>query len=148
MKIAVSSDMHSELVDDVLAWLGKHGHDATYFGPKNKGAEADWPVVTLQAAQAVASGAADEAIVLCWTGTGACLCANKVKGVRAALCGDAETARGARKWNHANCLALSIRTTTSALGKEILAAWFAEPYTEDEWNREQIERIAAIEAGW
>ena len=102
-------------------------------------------MVTRQAPEAVAKGDADEAIVLCWTGTGAALCANKVGGLRAALCGDAETARGARKWNHANTLALSIRLTTTAIADEILAAWFAEPFSDDEWNRAQIARITEMD---
>ena len=71
-------------------------------------------------------------IVFCWTGTGASIAANKVRGIRAALCHDAETARGARIWNRANVLALSLRATSEALAKEILEAWFATPYSDDE----------------
>ncbi len=67
----------------------------------------------------------NEGIVCCWTGTGAAIAANKVRGVRAALCADAATAEGARKWNDANVLALSLRTTSPAVLDEILDAWFA-----------------------
>jgi ribose 5-phosphate isomerase B len=88
----------------------------------------------------------DQAVVMCWTGTGATLAANKVPGVRAALCHDAETARGARVWNDANVLGLSLRTTSDALAREILAAWFETSAGQDEWNRRQLQRIAELEA--
>jgi len=101
--------------------------------------------VARQAAEAVALGEADEGIVMCWTGTGAALAANKIPGIRAALCHDAETARGARIWNHANVLALSLRATAEAILKEILDAWFSTPYSQDEWNQRQIARIRALE---
>ncbi len=142
MRVAVSSDCRTPLVDVVLADLEARGHEVLYSGPTEPGAEQDWPLVTREAAERVASGAADEAIVMCWTGTGASICANKVPGVRAALCADAETARGARKWNHANALALSLRLTSEPLAKEILDAWFAQGWTTDDWNRTQIARIA------
>jgi ribose 5-phosphate isomerase B len=76
----------------------------------------------------VAEGAADQGIVCCYTGTGVSMAANKVTGVRAALCGDAETARGARQWNDANVLALSLRLTSPALAREIVRAWSSTPY--------------------
>jgi ribose 5-phosphate isomerase B len=68
-----------------------------------------------------------------------------VKGIRAALCQDAETARGARTWNHANVLAISLRSTSEAVAKEILDAWFETPYSGDEWNLKQIGRIHELE---
>jgi ribose 5-phosphate isomerase B len=144
MRIAVSTDERAHLVDVLLDELKKRGHEVLYFGPE-PGQEADWPEVTRQAAEAVARGEADEGIVMCWTGTGASIAANKVPGIRAALCADAETARGARIWNHANVLALSLRATSEAILKEILDAWFNTPYSEDEWNRRQIERIREME---
>lgn len=145
MKIAVSSDERTHLVDAVLAALQALGHTVVYFGPAALGGETDWPDVTLQAVEQVAQGQADEAIVMCWTGTGCSLVANKVPGIRAALCADAETAKGARIWNHANVLGLSLRATTEGVAKEILAAWFGTPYSTDEWNRQQIARVAEIE---
>jgi ribose 5-phosphate isomerase B len=100
-------------------------------------------------AEAVAAGAADEGIVCCWTGTGASIAANKVPGIRAALVGDAETARGARIWNHANVLALSLRATPVPVMREILDAWFETSVLEGEaqsvWNRQQIDRIKRLE---
>ncbi len=148
MRIAVSSDDHTPLVDAVIKEIEQRGHEALYFGPRAGEAAAaahDWPLVTAQAAQRVADGRADEAVVLCWTGTGASLAANKVAGVRAALCHDAETARGARTWNHANVLALSLRATSVPIAREILAAWFSTPFSNDDWNRQQIERIRQLE---
>lgn len=150
MKIIVSSDEYSSLVDAVIEDLVKRGHEATYIGPRSADPasdEHDWPVVTLKAVTAVASGQADEAIVMCWTGTGASLAANKVPGIRAALCHDAETAKGARIWNHANVLALSLRATPVPIAREILDAWFSTPFGTDEWNLKQIERIRRIEQG-
>ena len=144
MKVAVSTDERTHLVDAVLEDLQKRGHEVTYFGPE-PGKEADWPEVTVEAVEQVAQGEADEAIVMCWTGTGCTLAANKVPGIRAALCNDAETAKGARIWNHANVLGLSLRATPEAVAKEILNAWFDTPYSTDEWNLRQMQRIKEIE---
>ncbi len=150
MKITVSSDEHSPLVDAVIEEIEKRGHAVEYFGPR-AGAPADdandWPLVTVQAVSRVADGRADEAVVMCWTGTGASLAANKVGGVRAALCHDAETAKGARIWNHANVLALSLRATPIPVAREILEAWFSTPISDDAWNLRQMARIQQIEAG-
>jgi ribose 5-phosphate isomerase B len=144
MKLAVSTDERTHLVDTIVEELQKRGHEVKYFGPE-PGKEADWPEVTLQAVERVTGGEADEAIVMCWTGTGCTLAANKVPGIRAALCHDAETAKGARIWNHANVLGLSLRATTEAVAKEILNAWFDTPYSDDEWNIRQIQQIREIE---
>lgn len=144
MRIAVSADERTHLVDFIAEELQKRGHDTIFFGPE-PGQEADWPEVTLEAVERVAGGQADEAIVMCWTGTGATLAANKVPGIRAALCHDAETAKGARVWNHANVLGLSLRATPEAVAKEILNAWFDTPYSADEWNLRQMQRIKDVE---
>ena len=84
-------------------------------------------------------------MVCCWTGTGVSIAANKVPGVRAALCGDAETARGARRWNDANVLALSLRATAPEVAREILRAWFSEPYGGTE--APSLDAISARERG-
>lgn len=149
MQITVSSDEHSPLVDAVIEEIERRGHSVEYFGPRagEPASEAnDWPLVTVEAVARVVDGRADEAVVMCWTGTGASLAANKVAGIRAALCHDAETARGARVWNHANVLALSLRATPIPIAREILDAWFSTPYSDDAWNLRQIERIRAVEA--
>ena len=144
MKLAVSTDEHTHLVDSIVEELQKRGHEVEYFGPE-PGKEADWPEVTLQAVERVAGGQAEEAIVMYWTGTGCTIAANKVPGIRAALCHDAETAKGARIWNHANVLGLSLRATPEAVAREILNAWFGTPYSDDEWNARQMQRIREIE---
>jgi ribose 5-phosphate isomerase B len=146
MKIAVSSDEKTALTDALLEELRQRGHELVLFGPLAPGdTDVDWPLTSAKVARAVADGSVDQGVVCCWTGTGASIAANKVDGVRAALCGDAETARGARVYNHANVLALSLRATSAAILKEILTAWFETPWSEDAWNREQVERIGALE---
>lgn len=148
MKISVSSDEYNELVEYITCDLEKRNHQFKYFGPE-KGEKINednsWPDVTLQAVETVIHGDADEAIIMCWTGTGATLVANKLPGIRAALCHDAPTAKGARIWNHANVLALSLRLITPALAEEILSAWFNTPVSKDEWNLKQIARVRKIE---
>src|SRR5947209_6451892 len=146
MKIAVGSDERTHLTDVVIEELQKRGHDLLLFGPlAENDPEVDWPLTSSKVAQSVATHKADEGIVFCWTGTGASIAANKVPGIRAALCHDAQTASGARTWNHANVLALSLRTTTEAIAKEILDAWFSTAFSEDDWNRQQIARIQQLE---
>jgi len=144
MKIALSTDERTDLVETLLKELNERHHTVEYIGPE-AGEDADWPEVTCRAAELVASGVADEGIVMCWTGTGASIAANKVKGIRAALCRDAETAKGARIWNHANVLALSLQATSESILKEILDAWFSTKFSDDEWNLKQIERIRHME---
>ncbi|MCB1137373.1 MAG: RpiB/LacA/LacB family sugar-phosphate isomerase [Leptospiraceae bacterium] len=144
MKIVISSDDYCSLIPAIQEEARKAGHDCAYIGP-GPGEEKDWPQVTADAARAVASGEYHEGIVLCWTGTGACIAANKVRGIRAALCADAETAKGARVWNHANVLALSIRKTSEPVLREILEAWFSTPFSSDDWNLKQMERILSLE---
>jgi len=143
MKVAFASDERTSLTEFLIRELEQRNHEVLCFGSIAEGdPETDWPQSSRNAAEAVARGDADEGIVCCWTGTGASIAANKVVGIRAALCADAETSKGARIWNHANVLALSLRSTSEAIAKEILDAWFSTPYSEDEWNRKQIERIS------
>jgi ribose 5-phosphate isomerase B len=131
MRIAVAADERTGVADDVVEQLRSRGHEAIVHGALADGERPDWAWASEAAARDVADGRADQGIVCCWTGTGASIAANKVDGIRAALCGDAETARGARKWNDANVLALSLRTTSAPLLDEILDAWFAtDPSTE------------------
>ncbi|GAP63174.1 ribose 5-phosphate isomerase B [Ardenticatena maritima] len=147
MRIALSSDERTELTDFLIRELRERGHEVLLFGAiAENDPDVDWPLASSRAARAVVNGEADEAIVCCWTGTGASIAANKVRGIRAALCHDAETARGARIWNHANVLALSLRATSIPIAKEILDAWFETPFSEDEWNLQQMARIRALEA--
>ena len=92
-----------------------------------------WTKVAIEVAEKVAVGEYRQAVLCCWTGTGISLAANKVKGIRAALCGDAQTAAGARKWNDANILCMSLRATSDEVAREMLDAWFANgPSTDEE----------------
>lgn len=127
MRIALGADELTTVVEAIAAYLLEAGHQLTRFGKAAREDEA-WGPTARRVAEAVASGQAELGIVCCWTGTGVSIAANKVAGVRAALCGDAETARGARRWNDANVLALSLRLTTEHVAKEILAAWLGETY--------------------
>lgn len=126
MRIAVGSDDATE--PGLVGWLRNRGHEVVT--PIELGAR--WPAVGRVIGEAVAGGEADVGVVCCWTGTGVSMAANKVAGVRAALCGDAETARGARRWNDANVLALSLRSTTPTIAAEILDAFLTTDPDEDE----------------
>ena len=124
MKIAVAADERTGVAERVVEELRRRGHEPVLHGALAPAERDDWAWASEVAAREVAAGEADQGIVCCWTGTGASIAANKVPGVRAALCADAETARGARRWNDANVLALSLRTTSEALLEEMLDAWF------------------------
>src|SRR2546430_12296932 len=124
MRISVAADERTGVADAIVRELRERGHEPILHGALNDDERDDWAWASETAARDVAEGRAEQAVVACWTGTGASIAANKVHGVRAALCADAETARGARKWNDANVLALSLRTTSDALLTEILDAWF------------------------
>jgi ribose 5-phosphate isomerase B len=124
VRIAVAADERTGVAERVVEDLRERGHEPILHGALNDGERDDWAWASEAAARDVAEGRADQGIVCCWTGTGASIAANKVHGVRAALCADAETARGARRWNDANVLALSLRATSDALLDELLDAWF------------------------
>jgi ribose 5-phosphate isomerase B len=144
MRISVAADERTGVAEAVVEQLRRRGHDPIVHGALRDEERDDWAWASEAAARDVAGGRADQGIVCCWTGTGASMAANKVDGVRAALCGDAETARGARKWNDANVLALSLRATSEALLSEILDAWFAgepSPDGDDTANVRHLEEI-------
>ena len=145
MRIAVASDERTGVAEAVVEALRKRGHEPVVHGALSEGERPDWAWASEAAARDVADGRAEQGIVCCWTGTGASIAANKVDGVRAALCADAETARGARRWNDANVLALSLRTTSEALLEEILDAWFdgePSPDEDDAANVRHVDEIA------
>ena len=120
MRVALGTDERTPLADDIAAALAAGGHELVL---RVEGEP--WPEVGRRVGEAVAGGGADRGVVCCWTGTGVSIAANKVPGVRAALCTDAETARGARRWNDANVLALGLRLTTPAVAVEMLEAFLA-----------------------
>jgi ribose 5-phosphate isomerase B len=124
VKVALATDERTGAADAVAQELRRRGHELLLHGAFEESEPDDWAWASEAAARDVAEGRAEQGIVCCWTGTGASIAANKVHGVRAALCADAETARGARRWNDANVLALSLRTTSEPLLEEILDGWF------------------------
>ncbi len=132
MKIAIGSDERTHLTDAVAAHLREKGLDVELHGPLNR-QPMDWPDVAREVGERVASGSCDQGVLFCWTGTGVSIAANKIPGIRAALCFDAETARGARRWNDANVLVMSLRSTPEAVAREICDAWL-EGKT---WRRER-----------
>jgi len=144
MKLAVGSDERTHLTDSVIEWLRKHGHDLTLYGPLADQNIA-WTAVGQAVAEDVAAHRADEGILFCWTGTGVSIAANKVSGIRAALCDDPETAAGARKWNRANVICLSLRRISEARAAEILEAWFSTAYQPNPQDDACIDYITQIE---
>ena len=144
-----------------MAELRRRGHELLPAGPLAEsppaeeaaptpaaGSEHLWPGVARAVAEAVASGAADEGLLFCWTGTGVSMAANKVPGIRAALCADAATARGARLWNNANVLCLSLRLTTAAGAAEILDAWFDTSFIPNDTDNACLALLDALEADY
>jgi ribose 5-phosphate isomerase B len=141
MKIAVGSDEKTHLTDFVIGELKAKGIELELFGPLVE-ENIQWTEVAQRVAENVKDGLCDQGILFCWTGTGVSIAANKVPGIRAALCTDAHTAQGARKWNDANVLAISLRTTSQTVAKEILDAWFsAEPEEKEKVNINKVSEI-------
>ncbi len=144
MKIAVGSDMKTHLTDVVIEDLKQRDFDVDLYGALVV-EPAPWSRVAVEVAEKVSLGEYQHAVLFCWTGTGISMAANKVRGIRCALCGDAETARGARLWNDANVLAMSIRTTSEWVATEILDAWFQTSPSEDGEDVACIDYILEVE---
>ena len=139
MRIVVGADDEGPVADAVTDELRGRGHDVTVL-------ERDqWPEVARRVAQTVASGEADQGVLFCWTGTGTTMAANKVPGARAALVWEPWIAEGARKWNDANVLVMSLKRTSPETAREILDAWFGvtEP---DPDEAENIARLGELDA--
>ena len=134
MRVAFGTDEHTALTDAVRADLASRGHSVVVV------ADGQWVEVGRAVGEAVAGGGCESGVLFCWTGTGASIAANKVAGVRAALCTDAATAAGARTWNDANVLVMGLRLTSPEVAREMLDAWFATPVDPDE-----AEVIAGLE---
>lgn len=150
MKLAVGSDEKTHVTEAVVERLRAAGHELMLAGPLTDEAAGDpaanyWPAVAQTVAEAVAQGRADEGILFCWTGTGVSIAANKTPGIRAALCADAETARGARLWNNANVLCMSLRRTSEVMAGEILDAWFSHAYAPNEVDDACLAQVRALE---
>ena len=134
MNVAFGTDEHTPLTDAVRADIEARGHTVVAVD------DGQWVEVGHAVGRAVADGRADTGVLFCWTGTGASIAANKVPGVRAALCTDAATAAGARTWNDANVLVMGLRLTSPDVATELLDAWFATAVDPDE-----VEVIAGLE---
>ena len=135
MRIAFGTDERTAVTDAVRAHLAGAGHDVSVLADGQV-----WPDVGRAVGRAVAEGSADCGVVCCFTGTGVSIAANKVRGVRAALCTDAETARGARRWNDANVLAFGLRLTTAEVAVEMVEAFLGAPS-----EPEELATIALLE---
>jgi ribose 5-phosphate isomerase B len=145
MRVAVAADERVGVAETLAEELRRRGHEPIPHGALAEDERDDWAWASESAARDLAEGRADQAIVCCWTGTGASIAANKVDGVRAALCLDAQTAEGARKWNDANALAISLRATSEAELSEILDAWFGGKPSGDATDTANVEHLAEIE---
>ena len=145
MRVSVSADERVGIADAVVEELRKRGHEPIPHGALNDSERDDWAWASESAARDVAEGRAEQGIVCCWTGTGASIAANKVAGIRAALCVDAQTAEGARRWNDANVLALSLRATSEAKLAKILDAWFSAEPSGDREDRSNVEHLAELD---
>lgn len=134
MKLVVATDEKTPLNEYVVNYLQSLGHEVVLKGdliaPNGK-----WANISMEAAQMVASHEVDQGIIFCWSGTGACMASNKVKGIRAALCNSAEIARLAKKWNDANVLVMANVNTSNELAKDILDAWFSTSFDEEGLNQ-------------
>src|SRR5436305_6098531 len=147
MRIAVAADERTGVAYAVVDELRRRGHEPVLHGALADAEPDAWAWASEAAARDVAEGRAEQGVVCCWTGTGASIAANKVAGARAALCGDAQTAEGARRWNDANVLALSLRATSEAELAEILDAWFEGEPSRDESASANVAHLEEIERG-
>jgi ribose 5-phosphate isomerase B len=148
MRIAVAADERVGIARTLLAALRDRGHEVSAHGAlaEPPGSEREqWAWAAEAAAREVAGRRATQAVVCCWTGTGASIAANKVAGVRAALCADAASAAGARRWNDANVLVLSLRSTSEGELQEILDAWFAGTPSREPEDRANVVHLQEIE---
>lgn len=143
MRVAVGSDMAHETADAVARHLEEAGYAVVRCGAAD-GTATPWPVVAEEVGRLVAAGGVGTAVLCCWTGTGVSIAANKIPGVRAALCGDPETARGARRWNDANVLALGLSTTSAEAATAIVDAWLDTTDVDAE-EQPNIDRLTSLE---
>lgn len=144
MMIAVSSDEATTLTDYVLSYLRARGHSVSLFGVL-AGRDSEWVDSSSEAAESVASGTCREGVLFCWTGTGACIAANKVRGIRAALCTSARQAEGARKWDHANVLVMGLEETSIPKAKAVLDAWFSTSFGNTDFEKRNILKLDELD---
>jgi ribose 5-phosphate isomerase B len=139
MRIAYGADDRNATTAAVVEYLTARGHEVV-----EATTDEHWPEIGAAVGRAVATGAADLGVVLCWTGTGTAIAANKVPGVRAALAWDAWIARGARRWNDANVLAMSLKRLAPDVAVEVLAA-FLDTEGPDPDEADNVARLSTLE---
>ncbi len=144
MNVIVGSDERTALTDRIVADLREMGHVVDTVGAL-AGTDDEWASVGTGVGRAVASATAEVGVLFCWTGTGASIAANKVPGVRAALCADADTARMARRYNHANVLVMSLRLTSETVGSEILTAFLESPDGDEEFDLRNVAELGRLD---
>jgi ribose 5-phosphate isomerase B len=135
VRIVFGTDEETALTALVVADLEQRGHDVEQVAVGEP-----WPEVGRAVGDAVAAGRAERGVVCCWTGTGVSIAANRIPGVRAALCTDAATAEGARRWNDANVLAFGLRLTSFTVAREML-----DVFLKTEPDDEELRVIARLE---
>jgi ribose 5-phosphate isomerase B len=145
VRIALAADELTGIAAALPQELRRRGHEVIVHGAYAADERDDWAWASERAARDVAEGRAEQAVVACWTGTGASIAANKVRGIRAALCADAQTAEGARRWNDANVLALSLRLTSEAALTEILDGWFGGRPSDDPGDTRNVAHLDDME---
>ena len=146
MRIAIASDHAGfELKTDVHRFLEAGGHDVVDLGTDSR-EPVDYPDFCANAAREVAEGRAERAILIGGSGQGEQIAANKVRGIRAALCNDLHLAELSRRHNDANVLAMGGRIVATELAHEIVATWLDTPFDGGRHER-RVERIAEIERG-
>lgn len=136
MKIVVGADDEGRVADVVVDELRYRGHDVIVLDRDQ------WPDIARRVAETVAAGEADQGMLFCWTGTGTSMAANKVPGVRAALAWEPWIAEGARRWNDANVLVMSLKRTEPETAKQIVDAWLAV----DEPDADEAANIAKLDS--
>lgn len=146
MRLSVGSDERNYVTDWMLEELRTRGMEVDLHGALKPGADSRWPEVARSVAEDVTGGRCEQGILFCWTDTGVSMAANKVPGIRAALCTDGVTAKGARLWNDANVLCMSLRLASQEVVREILDAWYATTEI-DESERENIQLVNRIGRG-
>ena len=145
MKIAIGCDHGAlELKNTMVAHLEKQGHEVKDFGTYTKDS-CDYPEYAAAAAKAVASGEYDKGIVLCTTGIGVSITANKIKGIRCALLSDVMSARMTREHNDTNVMAIGAGVVGQMLALEIADTWLGTAFSGEERHQRRIDKVMALE---
>ena len=148
MRIAIGADHGGfPLNERVIAELRSAGHDVTDFGTHDGSVADDYPDYAVQVGQAIQRNEADIGILICGSGVGASVAANKLKGVRAALCGDTYSGHQSREHDDCNVLCLGARVVGEELALEIVRAFVAARFSGEERHRRRLAKVAKIEEG-